>query len=97
MEIKFKNILIIYAHPDDETLGLGGTVCTLAKNKAKINCLIFTDGESGRGETSKIQKRKEQSIKDRAKYLDSYFEIIVFTTYSICFLFIVGKIGKHKI
>lgn len=65
---QFKKILIIGAHPDDETLGVGGTMCSLAKKKVKINCLIFADGESARGNTSRIQQRKNQAL-DSAKIL----------------------------
>jgi LmbE family N-acetylglucosaminyl deacetylase len=62
LENKFKKILIIGAHPDDETLGLGGTINRLSKNNANINCIIFADGESARGKSEKIEQRKNQSI-----------------------------------
>jgi len=62
MESSFKRVLIICAHPDDETLGLGGTIYTLSKSNAKINCLIFTDGESARDKSVRIQQRKNQAI-----------------------------------
>ena len=59
---QFKKILVIGAHPDDETLGLGGTINACAKNKSKINCLIFTDGELARRKNTRIQQRKNQSM-----------------------------------
>jgi len=57
-------ILVTCAHPDDETLGLGGTLATHASKKAEITVLIFADGESARGSGSKsIQKRRDQAKK----------------------------------
>lgn len=63
MSINFKKILVIGAHPDDETLGLGATISKYTKNKVEVNCLIFADGESARKKSSRIQKRKEQAEK----------------------------------
>ena len=57
-------ILVICAHPDDETLGLGGTICHHVEKGDKVNVLIFTDGESARGKSnSKIKIRQKQSRK----------------------------------
>jgi len=57
-------ILVICAHPDDETLGLGGTICSHAEQGDKISVLIFTDGESARGKSdSKIKMRQKQAKK----------------------------------
>ena len=64
--LKFKNILIIASHPDDEVLGCGGTLYNLKKNGAKISALFLSDGESSRNHP-KIHKlildRKKQAIK----------------------------------
>jgi N-acetylglucosamine malate deacetylase 1 len=57
-----KKILVISAHPDDESLGLGGTLALHAKNGDEVFVLIFTDGESSRGKKeNQITKREEQS------------------------------------
>ena len=44
-----KKILVLAAHPDDETLGCGGTIHRLSKEGYEVNLLTFTDGESSRG------------------------------------------------
>ena len=38
------NVLIIASHPDDEILGVGGTIFDLADKGARIYCLIMTKG-----------------------------------------------------
>ena len=45
---KFKNILVVASHPDDEVLGCGGTLHKLKKEGAKISALFLSDGESSR-------------------------------------------------
>ncbi|WP_452221573.1 PIG-L deacetylase family protein [Lacinutrix salivirga] len=42
----FNKILVIAAHPDDEILGVGGTMSKLAKMGKEVDVLIFTDGSS---------------------------------------------------
>ena len=43
------NVLVLSAHPDDETLGCGGTIKRLADEGANIHLITFTDGEGARG------------------------------------------------
>ena len=63
---KFRNILVIASHPDDEILGCGGTLYNFKKKGAKISALFLSDGESSR-KSSKIKKlildRKKQALK----------------------------------
>ncbi|SFR48487.1 N-acetylglucosaminyl deacetylase, LmbE family [Robiginitalea myxolifaciens] len=42
----FQKILVIAAHPDDEVLGVGGTIPLLAQAGKTVDVLIFTDGSS---------------------------------------------------
>jgi LmbE family N-acetylglucosaminyl deacetylase/RimJ/RimL family protein N-acetyltransferase len=45
---KNKNILVLAAHPDDETLGCGATIRRLHEEGNYIKLITFTDGESSR-------------------------------------------------
>jgi LmbE family N-acetylglucosaminyl deacetylase len=59
-----EKILIVCAHPDDETFGMGGTIYQHTKNKDQVFVLIFATGQLGRDETdSGINKRKNQCMK----------------------------------
>ncbi len=42
----FNKVLVIAAHPDDEILGVGGTISILSKMGKQVDVLIFTDGSS---------------------------------------------------
>jgi len=42
----FQKVLVIAAHPDDEILGVGGTIPKLVKMGKQVDVLIFTDGSS---------------------------------------------------
>lgn len=44
------NILILAAHPDDETLGCGATIAKLASEGHNIHLMTFTDGVNSRDE-----------------------------------------------
>lgn len=52
-----KSVLVIAPHPDDETLGCGGTILRLHQEGAKTTVVLMTDGSSGRKgrETSHIR------------------------------------------
>lgn len=52
-----KKILVIAAHPDDEVLGMGGTIAKLVKEGNEVNILIVTDGSSSQyRDSSDLQK-----------------------------------------
>jgi len=56
------NILILAAHPDDETLGCGGTILKYASEGYKIFCLAMTNGIN-----SREYKKKDSYIIERKK------------------------------
>ena len=58
-----KKVLVSIAHPDDETLGCGGTIAKHVARGDKVFCLSMTDGESARFENfkdAKLLKKKEE-------------------------------------
>ena len=66
--MKNNKILILAAHPDDETLGCGGVIKKFSMMGADIKVVFFSDGETSRKIVknkikSKIEKRKNNSIK----------------------------------
>lgn len=64
------NILVVAAHPDDEVLGLGGTLLKHTAAGDKVFILILTDGHSSRNAhildekaLAEIEARKQACIK----------------------------------
>jgi N-acetylglucosamine malate deacetylase 1 len=62
-----EKILVVSAHPDDETLGLGGTIKLHSLSGSNVYVLNFADGESARKKSMKnILKRKKEGKKAAA-------------------------------
>lgn len=60
-----KKILIIAAHPDDETLGCGGTIAYHRNKNHKIKIIFLSDGVTSRNKfkNSEIKKRLDSAKK----------------------------------
>ncbi|WP_417829385.1 PIG-L deacetylase family protein [Thalassospira sp.] len=56
-----EEILVVVAHSDDETLGMGGTIKRHVRNGDRVNIISMTDGVGARKEKD-AKKRKERSI-----------------------------------
>ena len=65
-------ILIVVAHSDDETLGIGGTIARHINNGDEVYALSLTDGVGSRDKTIKNE------IKIRTKAADEASEILGF-------------------
>ena len=61
-------ILVIAPHPDDEVLGMGGTIKKLSP-KNDITLLIMTDGASAQYSDKKMIKVRKESCKKSSKIL----------------------------
>jgi len=64
-------ILVIAAHPDDEVLGMGGTIKKLAKNNDKIKIVIPATGIAARRSTN-FQNNTNYRINEKAKKIIEY-------------------------
>lgn len=51
-----KKILVIAAHPDDEVLGLGGTIARHTQQQNQVSVLFLTDGVTARHNVTEPQK-----------------------------------------
>ena len=68
--MKSKNILIIVAHTDDETIGCGGTICKHIEDGYRVFAMSFTDGISSRSVKSiNLKKARHLSAKQVSKFL----------------------------
>ncbi len=60
-----KKLLAVFAHPDDESFGPGGTLAKYAKEGAEIHILCATRGQAGKGDT----KLRANELLEAAKVL----------------------------
>lgn len=60
-----KKVLVIAAHPDDEILGVGGTIVKHTRNGDEVHLLIVTDGSSAQYKNDDVEeildKKKRES------------------------------------
>ena len=63
--IKADKVLVLAPHPDDDVIGAGGLIKSLADDGAKIKVVYFTDGSksnrSAKFSESLIEKRQKES------------------------------------
>lgn len=65
-----EKILIIGAHPDDETLGMGGTIAKYTSNDNMVHVLIITDGSSSQyGNYEQMIEKKKNESKEAMRIL----------------------------
>ena len=56
------NILVIAAHPDDEVLGMGGTIKKLSKKNNKIKLCVITEGATAQYNDDKMIEIRKKSL-----------------------------------
>ena len=68
-----KRVLVIAAHPDDEVLGVGGTVAKMTEQGVECHLLIVTDGSSSQyrdsGRLHEIIEAKKMETKESSDLL----------------------------
>ncbi|MDC0186979.1 PIG-L family deacetylase [Candidatus Nitrosopelagicus sp.] len=68
--------LVIVAHPDDEVLGMGGTIKKLTKNKNQVKIVIMATGIAARRSTNFKNSSKYDVTKDDQKIIDKQISTI---------------------
>ncbi|HEY4889461.1 MAG TPA: PIG-L deacetylase family protein [Candidatus Dormibacteraeota bacterium] len=61
---KFTSVLVVSAHPDDPDFGAGGSIAKLAKDGARVNYVIVTDGSQG-GEDPKQKDSELVALREK--------------------------------
>lgn len=55
------SVLVVVAHPDDESFWMGGTIARLTSNGTPVSVLVLSNGVGSRGGTAEeMAQRKEQ-------------------------------------
>lgn len=79
----YEHVMIIFAHPDDESFGTAGSIINFRKNGIKVTYLCGTLGEMGRNMGKKIFANREslpmirkQELENTCKFLDIDFELL---------------------
>jgi len=105
--LKNKRILVVVAHPDDELLGIGGTIHKLVKEYGcLVKVLILGEGITSRGETRdtelwKIELEQHRKNIFQAKSIMGYHELSIYDLPdnrfdSVALLDIIKIIEKEK-
>lgn len=76
-----KKIIIFAAHPDDEILGLGGTMCRYKSQGYKIKCIIMAEGQTSRKEKRELTNtevlRELYLYAKKASEIIGYDELVI--------------------
>jgi LmbE family N-acetylglucosaminyl deacetylase len=60
--LKMKNVVVVSAHPDDETYGAGGTIAKLTSKGINIELVIYTKAFSPEWDEAEIEIRKNEAL-----------------------------------
>ncbi len=70
--MNFRNVLVVAAHPDDEVLGVGGTIPLIKRNGGNVTVLIVTDGSTTQYNNDKdMLLRKFNQAQEASRILGS--------------------------
>lgn len=57
------HVVVVGAHPDDETLGIGGTLQLLVGQGARIDLVAITDGEASHPDVPALAARRRRELR----------------------------------
>ncbi len=77
-----KNVLVFAAHPDDELLGVGATVCRLAREGACVRAVILAEGLTSRG--NKRSDIDAAELKELQKDARAAAKVVGYTSIDFC-------------
>ncbi len=71
------NVMVVSPHPDDETLGAGGTILKLKKQGDSVFWLNITDMSEEEGWDKKLVTHRQEQIKDVKRYygFDGFYNL----------------------
>ena len=73
-----RKTLVVVAHPDDETLGAGGTIRRLADGGTRVDLLVVTDGSSAQfGDDIAARGRRNAHLDKACGILGIYRRIVL--------------------
>ena len=67
------NVLCIAAHPDDEALGVGGTLIKHASQGDSVNIIILSEGEDAKSKNNKKNPYRKKNALNWANYANSKY------------------------
>ncbi|MEK6646467.1 MAG: PIG-L family deacetylase [Candidatus Firestonebacteria bacterium] len=87
MSDNMKRVLVFIGHPDDEVIGLGGTIRKLANQGIEVTVVMFCNGNEGYTDISmkeKVVKIRDEERKEVAKILGiSKYELINYPDFGV--------------
>ena len=69
MRIENATVVVAVAHPDDEVLGMGGTILRLVENGCKVYLVIYSKGVSSRNTPRESEEARIISAENASKIL----------------------------
>lgn len=64
-----KSVLVVVAHPDDETLGMGGTIARLCHGGDRVHVLFLANGVGSRGADAAAVQRRRTAAREACRLL----------------------------
>jgi N-acetylglucosamine malate deacetylase 2 len=72
--MKERRLMFVFAHPDDETFGPGGTIAKYAREGVRVTVIIATSGQAGQtaglaSTPEELGRIREQEAREAARFL----------------------------